>query len=271
VQLGYTYAKGWLWRWSADPQNLERALALVQTGPGPGDSLPIAHTRLGQIYAYNQQRDQALAEGERAIALDPNNAESYGMQAEVLIIAGRPEEALHAAQQAMRLNPRYPHFYVTSLGVAYVLTGRYAEAITTFKEAIRRNPNDQGAHVYLANSYLAQWVFQLSTDSQALERASAAAQRAIALNDNLPGGHSTLGYIYIFQKQYELAIAEMERAIALDPHFSWGYTGLAVTLGCMGRREEALQMVEQALRSKPPPVVDELLANIGWAIAWPAA
>ena len=56
----------------------------------------------------------------------------------------------------------------------------------------------------------------------------------------------------------------MERAIALDPNDPWGYTGLAVTLGCMGRPEEALQMVEQALRRKPA-IVDENLANIGAA------
>ena len=36
----------------------------------------------------------------------------------------------------MRLNPHYPPLYLFDLGRAYRLTGRYAEAITTLKEAI---------------------------------------------------------------------------------------------------------------------------------------
>jgi tetratricopeptide (TPR) repeat protein len=52
-----------------------------------------------------QQYDQAIAEGERAIALDPNNADSYERQAAVLNFAGRPEDALRMVEQAMRRKP----------------------------------------------------------------------------------------------------------------------------------------------------------------------
>ena len=92
--LGATYYLEWVWRWSADPQTLERALALAQQALALDDSLPIAHSLLSYVYAQKQQYDQAMAEGERAIALDPNNADSYAWQAEVLNFAGRPEEAL---------------------------------------------------------------------------------------------------------------------------------------------------------------------------------
>ena len=92
--------------------------------------------------------------------------------------------------------------------------------------------------------------------SRTLEQALAAAQRAIALNDSLSWGRLFLGYVYLWQKQYEQAITEMERAIALNPDDS-GYVGLANTLGWMGRSEEALQMIEQALR-RQPHIVDEI-------------
>ena len=75
------------------------------------------------------------------------------VQAEVLNFAGRPEEALRAVEQAMRLNPRYPPWYLFQLGWAYRLTGRYAEAIATLKEVISRNPNFIAAHLNLAGSY----------------------------------------------------------------------------------------------------------------------
>jgi adenylate cyclase len=84
-----------------------------------------------------------------------------------------------------------------------------------------------------------------------LVQALAAAQQGLALNDSLPWGHWVLGAIYLWQKQYEHASTEMERAIALDPNDAFGYAGLAETLSRVGRSEEALQMVEQALRLKP--------------------
>jgi hypothetical protein len=40
----------------------------------------------------------------------------------------------------MQLNPRYPPWYLFWLGLAYRMTGRYAEAIATQKEVIRRQP-----------------------------------------------------------------------------------------------------------------------------------
>jgi tetratricopeptide (TPR) repeat protein len=114
----------WILRWSADPQTLERALALAQQAVTLDDFLPAAHAFLGQVYAQKQQSDRAMTEGERAIALDPNDAESYTMLANLLNSAGRPEEALRAVAQAMRLNPRYPSWYLVESGMAYRMTGR---------------------------------------------------------------------------------------------------------------------------------------------------
>jgi adenylate cyclase len=121
--LGWTYWLAWVWRWSPDPQNLERALALAQQALALDDSLPGAHSLLSRVYAFKQQSDQAIAEGERAIALDPNDAISYAGQAEVLNVAGRPEEALRAMEQAMRLNPHYPPNYLHELGLPTTTPG----------------------------------------------------------------------------------------------------------------------------------------------------
>ena len=166
----------------------------------------------------NSSMTKPSPKGERAIALDPNNADSYACQAEVLNFAGRPEEALRMMEQAMRLNPRYPPWYLFELGWAYRLTGRYAEAIATLKEAISRSPNFLPAHLHLAVSYLC------SGSRNRVRMPRRWSRRWRRRNGPWPSmtpvhwNHIVLGYIYLCQQQYEQALAEMERAVALAPN-----------------------------------------------------
>jgi adenylate cyclase len=154
-------------------------------------------------------------------------------------------------EQAMRLNPRYPPDYLFRLGWTYNLSGQYTEAIATLQEFLSRSTNFPPAYAVLAVSYGQQWANQQSADAQTLEQALGAAQRGIALSDAYPPGHMALGYVYLGQKRYEPAMAELERAIAFNPNDALGYAWLAEVLSRMGRPEEALRMVEQALRRKP--------------------
>jgi adenylate cyclase len=53
----------------------------------------------------------------------------------------------------MRLNPHYPAVYLTDLGHAYYLTGRYEEAMAVLKRALIRAPDSLPTHTYLAAIY----------------------------------------------------------------------------------------------------------------------
>ncbi len=245
--LGRTYNLEWVYRWSADPQTLERAFELERKAVALDDSLPTAHSRLGQTYSLQQQYDQALAEGERAIALDPNNADSYFVQANVLNNAGRSEEALRMLAQGMRLNPRYSPIYLEELGKAYYQLDRYSEAIATLKEATRRSPTSTNVQLALTLNYLGQWLSQESPPAQTLEPALTAAQRALALNDSYTS-HVVLGDVYLYQQQYDHALVEMERAVAVAPTEAFSYASLAMVLSYMGRSEHAVEAAAQARR-----------------------
>jgi len=83
-----------------------------------------------------------------------------------------------------------------------------------------------------------------------LEPAVAAVQRALTLNDAYYLNHIVLGYISLNQQQYEQALAEMERAVALDPHVALTYAALAEALSRVGRAEDALEAAE-VLRINP--------------------
>jgi adenylate cyclase len=92
----------------------------------------------------------------------------------------------------------------------------------------------------------------------------AAAQRALALNDSWHMSHLALGYIYLSQQQYEQALAELKRAVALGPHEARSYAALAETLSRVGKMEDALDAAAQALRLKAN-IADDHLAGIGIA------
>ncbi|MCH9051598.1 MAG: adenylate/guanylate cyclase domain-containing protein, partial [Proteobacteria bacterium] len=126
-----------------------------------------------------------------------------------------------------------------------------AQAREMFERAIELDPSFAGAYAVLSHTHWRDWSFQWSEDPQALERASEAAKRAVALDDSLPLAHTYLGWAYVFRKQYEEAIAEGERAIVLDPNFAEGYARLGHILSLAGRPQEAVDSVKKAMRLDP--------------------
>jgi len=164
----------------------------------------------------------------------------------------------------MRLNPYYPPGYLIELGYAYRMTGRYTEAISTLKELIRRSPTFLHAYNNLAASYLWQWRSQQRPEDQRLEEALATAQQALTFKDPLDWNYMVLGYIYLYQQQYDQALAEMERAAALAPREASIYAARAEVLSCMSRTKEALEAAAQALRLQSKGT-DEYLEAVGAA------
>jgi adenylate cyclase len=113
----------------------------------------MAHRALGAVYLFQKQYEPAIAEMERAIALDSNDAGSYAGLAESLSRVGRADEALRVAEQALRLKPLTVDEHLSSVGVAYYLAGQPKEAIVPLQQYIVRYPNFLGAHVTLAAVY----------------------------------------------------------------------------------------------------------------------
>ena len=117
------------------------------------DGDPYGHATLGWLYCFKKEYDKAIAEGERAVALNPSGATVHSMYALSLTFAGRPEEAIPLLKKAIRLNPLgagQPFLY---LGHAYRDTGRFEEAVSAYKKVLQFSPNNIFAHVYLASIY----------------------------------------------------------------------------------------------------------------------
>ncbi len=109
---------------------------------------------MGWLYCFKREYDKAIAEGERAVALDPSGAMVHVFYAMILTYAGRSEEAIQLFKKAIRLNPFGPAWYFTNLGHAYQSTGRFEEAVSAYRTAVERAPNNFYAHLGLAASYI---------------------------------------------------------------------------------------------------------------------
>ena len=68
-----------------------------------------AHYVRGIVHLWHQKKvDPAIADAERAIALDPNFARGYGSLGAALHYAGRSDEALERFATMARLDPHHP-------------------------------------------------------------------------------------------------------------------------------------------------------------------
>jgi TolB-like protein/Tfp pilus assembly protein PilF len=143
----------WRLRAIEGPQAKERAFEAAQKAVALDDSLPLAHTRLGWMYLWKKQHQQAIAEAKRAIALDPGFAEGYAVLASILNWSLRPEEGIVLVKKAMRLEPHVSFWYVFTLGQSYFLMGQSEEAIAALKRSITLNPDYSPTHRHLAVLY----------------------------------------------------------------------------------------------------------------------
>jgi adenylate cyclase len=148
--LSWTHLQSWQFLWSTDRASLERARELGERAIALDNTLADAYHLLGQIYLWQKEHDRAIAQAERAIALAPNDADGYETLAEILGWSGRAEESVRIIRHAMRLNPRYPFFYLWTLGHAYYLLERRQEALDAFGRIVQLNPNFVPAHAYRA-------------------------------------------------------------------------------------------------------------------------
>jgi adenylate cyclase len=144
----------WLGSTGSPQVSTEKAIELVQKALALDDTLSEAHGFLGYLYTEDREYGKGIAEGERAVALDPGGATVLGYYGFSLSVAGRAEEAIPLIQKAIRLNPfgSFPSCY-NALGSALMFTGRYEEAVSAYKKYIQVTPNYIWAHVMLAATY----------------------------------------------------------------------------------------------------------------------
>jgi adenylate cyclase len=153
--LGWVYHHDYMLDNTKSPrETIEKGIELAQKALAMDDSIADAHGLLCALYLTKREYDKAIAEGERAVALNPGGTSVLVSYAASLAVAGRREEAIPLFQKAIRLNPFGPSDLYRQFGEVLRDTGRFEEAVSSYKKAIQLAPDNITAHIHLTTTYI---------------------------------------------------------------------------------------------------------------------
>jgi adenylate cyclase len=120
------------------------------------------------------------------------------------------------------------------------------------EEAIATCPEPQKPYAQMAIIHMMDY-FLGTTKSprESIEKAIELAQKSLAVDDSRAEDHARLSLLYCLRKEWDKAIAEGERGIALNPSGADVQSWYAATLTFVGRPEEAIFLFEKAIRLNP--------------------
>jgi adenylate cyclase len=148
--MSRTFNLAWRYRWTDAPDTaLDRAVELAGEAVSRDSLDAHGHSELGFACLYKKQHEASIAAYERAIGLNPNDADILAEMSDSLTSSGNPERSVQLLKRAMRLNPLHPDWYLWNLGEAYFDLGEYSEAIGT----LRKMHDQSEAHRLLAASH----------------------------------------------------------------------------------------------------------------------
>jgi TolB-like protein/Tfp pilus assembly protein PilF len=140
---GYAEAHRWLainlweaWTNWGEPMkpnrdmSVEMAEKAVALDPNDGGN----HWVFGHVLGYERRWPESDAEFAVAFTLNPNIADAWAMQSDLIVMSGRPADAVEHVQKALRLNPHPPHWYYWMLGHAQYALRQYDNAVETLRK-----------------------------------------------------------------------------------------------------------------------------------------
>jgi adenylate cyclase len=177
-------------------------------------------------FAYgwtNPQTDydaKILGQADRAIALAPDSWRAYYAKCTYLFLSHRANEALGTADAGLAVNPNYAPLY-QARGVAETSLGRFLQAKSDLREAMRLSPRDPK---------MGSW-------------------------------HMQVGSAELEQGDYDASIDELHKAIETGYRSYIPYANLAAAYALQGKMDEAKSSLAEARRINPSLTVKWAIAH----------
>jgi superkiller protein 3 len=222
-----------------DKNDFEAAIPPLQKVLAEQPDFAYAHFQLAYVYTALKRTEAARGEYERAISLDPKLAEAY-LNLGILMLDQRPAAAIAPLRKAVELLPAQSRPR-SLLAVALDRSGDEAGAVEQFEGVLHLDPKDLTAINYLgwfslrknkpadAEARFRQTLeiqpgdpsalkgFAESLDAQKKPEAADAYRAYLAIQPQDSAVRARLVHLLLDQKQYDTALAELDRGDAGQP------------------------------------------------------
>jgi tetratricopeptide (TPR) repeat protein len=203
----------------------------------------VTHNVLGVVLDRGGRSDQALAEFEAAIKLDPKLVSARNNIGGILAEKGKTSEAIKQFEVVLGIDPTHvqAHF---NLGSLFAERGDFEKAVTHLVAARRSSPDDpQVALALLKVGYRANRIKEAEEAADFAEKALAADPRALF----------TLATLLAQNKVYDRAARLFEQVNRAAPRTYEVLYNLGVALYNLDRNDEAAQYLAEAADLNPAP------------------
>jgi len=120
------------------------------------------------------------------------------------------------------------------------------------EEVIAMCPENPMGYHRLGWAYYMDYVYgNTKSPQETLEKSMQLAKKVLVMDDSNASAHGLLAVLYLRKREYDKAIAEGERAMALSPNSAPVFTNYTACLNAVGRAEEAIPLFQKAIRVNP--------------------
>ncbi|MCP3980533.1 MAG: tetratricopeptide repeat protein [bacterium] len=171
------------------------------------ESSPEIHNNLGRVHLGRGRIEDARREFERALKLDPDNADALLNLAAIQRVEGRIGEAEHLVKRALRVNPN-SIAALAQLAEIKRDQGELDESVRLYREALAIDDSQPFVHLGLGDSLQRAGQYDL---------AMRAFESVLQLDPDSFEAHYNLGVTHLQQQQLDEAAARFETALELSP------------------------------------------------------
>ncbi len=125
------------------------------------------------------------------------------------------------------------------------------KAVEYFQKAIEIDPNYAEAYAGLADSYNMLGHYNFADSGEMIEKARAAAETALVLNDRLAEAHIAIAFVEDHDRKFDEAVHSLERALALAPYNSMAHVRYGWQLLRMRKLPETVEQMRLAQEYDP--------------------
>jgi len=188
------------------------------------------------LIASGKRRDGAMQLQRLADATQ--SVDAYFLAGSTFLDLNEAELARKDLDTALRMNPALPHIY-TLAGMARDSAGDHEAAEKAFREALRLDPGDFNANLYLG---------AILTKRRDLEEAKRYLDRALALNQASTMARYEVAMWKSTSGQYDSAVVDLEKIVKEDPDWLEPHVELAAVYYRLHRPAEGAKQREIVAR-----------------------